>query len=157
MNWADGEAFAPKLERLLTLIDDVAKKGPVSLVAASAGATAAINAYAARLDVISGLVCICGKINNPEGIAAHYVRDNPAFGESAAQTVAALSNLNLAQRQHILSIRAMFDPVVSAKDSILEGAYNRATWTSGHALTIATQLLFGAPSFIRFLKRQTQS
>jgi len=105
--------------------------------------------------VVTGVVCIAGKINYPEHIGQGYKRQNPAFWESAQLTPEALTHLGPTERRRILSIRARYDPVVSAADSKLAGAVNRVTWTMGHVTTIATQLLFGAPRFLRFLKRQT--
>lgn len=152
MNWSDHEPYAPKQARLLALVDKLAQTGSVSLVAASAGATAAINTFAQRKEIIQGVVCIAGKINNPQAIGGGYKRNNPAFWESAHETPDALASLGEQDRSRILSIRAMFDPIVPARDSVLQGANNRLTWTSGHAITIATQLLFGAPKFLHFLK-----
>jgi hypothetical protein len=154
MNWADGEAFAPKFDRLLKQIDAASKRGSVSIVCASAGATAAMNAFAARKMVIVGVVCIAGKINNPHAIGDYYRRTNPAFPESAHAAQEALNELTAHDRSKILSIRGMVDPWVPARDSILEGAKNRMTWTSGHALTIGWQLVIGAPFWMRFLKQQ---
>jgi len=153
VNWADGEPFAPKFERLLKLIDDAALKGKVSLVGASAGATAVVNAFAVRSSVLHGAVCIAGKINNPGAISRSYKQANPAFAESAAATALSLVKIRLEDRRRILSIRAMLDLIVSARDSNLVGAQNRVSWTSGHVFTIAWQITVGAPSFIRWLKQ----
>lgn len=127
-------------------------KGSVSLVCASAGATAAINAYAARPQ-ITAVVSISGKINHPSAVGEGYKRKNPAFWESMQQTPASLDKLNAKQRGRILSIRAVADPIVPARDSIVQGAQNQVVPTIGHITTIATQLLFGAPYFLRFIKR----
>jgi hypothetical protein len=153
MNWADQEAYAPKQARLLAVVDELAQAGSVSLVAASAGATAAVNVFALRKNAVLGVVCIAGKINNPQAIGDGYKRNNPAFWESAHLTTSSLANLQEQDRRRIVSIRAMFDPIVPGRDSILQGAHNKLTWTSGHAITIATQLIFGAPKFLRFLKQ----
>jgi len=154
MNWGDGEAFAPKLRRLLKLIDDEVSKGrKVSLVGASAGAGAVINAFAARKDKIQGVVCICGKVNNPETIGPRYSTGNKAFVDSARQVQFSLDKLDFdADRTRIESRYAIFDPIVSQSDSEIAGAHNRTVPTVGHSITIASQLLFGAPSFLRFLK-----
>jgi predicted alpha/beta hydrolase family esterase len=154
MNWANGEAFAPKLERLLQLIDEKASTGTVSLVAASAGATAAINAYAARTSNITGVVLIAGKVHNPHAISDSFKKRNPAFGQSAYLSQQSLAKLTKDDRSHMLSIRGKSDDWVPAHDSILEDAYNKVVRTTNHFVTIATQLVFGAPSFLRFLKRQ---
>lgn len=154
MNWNDDRSFEPKLEALLADIDRFAKKGKVSIVSASAGASAALNAYALRPDKITGVACIAGKINNPQAIGGSYKVRNPSFYESAQRTTGSIGRLTTGEKRRVLTIRAMFDEVIPARDSQLEGARNRMTWTSGHAITIATQLVFGAPFFIRFLKQQ---
>jgi hypothetical protein len=154
INWGDGEAFAPKLERLLALIDDIAAKGhTVSLVASSAGAGAAINAFAARKKQINGVVCIAGKVNNPDTIGPRYSDGNPAFVESARQVQFSLDKLDFdTERSRIQSRYAIFDPVIPQRDSEVAGGQNKTVLGIGHSATIATQLLFGAPSFLRFLK-----
>jgi len=40
-------------------------------------------------------------------------------------------------------------------DSYIAGANNRVVPTIGHTFTIAVQILFGAPSFLSFLKAQS--
>jgi len=154
IRWGNGEAFAPKLERLLKLIDDeVAKGRKVSLVGASAGAGAVINAFARRKDKIAGVVCIAGKVNNPGTIGPRYSTGNKAFVDSSRQVQFSLDKLDFDDdRTRIQSRYATFDPVVPQADSQIAGAHNRTVPTVGHSVTIATQLLFGAPGFIRFLK-----
>lgn len=152
MNWADGEAFQPKFERLLNRIDTLLQKGDVSLVCASAGATAAVNAYAARPQ-IKALVCIAGKINNPMAVGEGYKRKNPAFWESMQLTNESVNKLDETRRARIRSIRALADPIVPARDSIVPGVQNKVSPTIGHAVTIALQIVFGAPFFLRFIKQ----
>lgn len=155
MPWMDNEQFAPKFERLLARIDELSAKGHVvSLVAASAGAGAGINAFAARKDKINGIVCICGKVNNPEAIGKSYYRSSPAFPESAFQVQGSLDQLDFENdRSRIQSRYAIFDQVVQTSDSEVVGGHNQTVPTIGHATTIVTQLVFGAPFFIRFLKQ----
>jgi hypothetical protein len=157
MNWGDKEAWAPKFKRLLARIDELSADGtPVGLVGASAGASAIINAYAARKDQLVGVISIAGKINRPEVIGARYRRNNPAFITSAQACAEALKTLTKADRQHILSHYAVLDGIVYKADSRVPGAHNRITPTIGHVPTIATQLLFGSPIFLRFLKKQVK-
>ncbi len=153
MKWHDGEAFAPKFERLIAAIDAALAEGPVALVCASAGATAAIQAYVARPQLV-GVVCIAGKINRPEAVGASYKRRSPAFWQAAQRMPDALASLSQQQRQHMVSIRGLIDPIVPKVDSRLSGAHNRISPSIGHAFTIAIQLIFGAPGFINFLKHQ---
>jgi pimeloyl-ACP methyl ester carboxylesterase len=157
MNWADDVSWQTKFEGLLKHIDELAEKGPVALVGASAGAAAAINAYAARQDKIVGVVTICGKINNPDSIGQRYRSQNSSFVEAAYQTADSLKQVDDAHRQHILCRYAIFDQVIYTKaDSKIPGAHNRLSPTFLHAPTIGLQITLGAPSFIRFLKKQAK-
>lgn len=158
MVWDEGDAFAPKLQKLLAKIDELHSKGhKVSLVGASAGASAVLNAFAVRKDKVSGVVCIAGKINNPEGIGSGYRRRSPAFVDSAYQVQPSLDTLDFENdRTRIQSRYAVFDPVVPMRDSEVVGGNNKTVPTVGHSVTIATQLLLGAPFFIRFLKKSAK-
>jgi pimeloyl-ACP methyl ester carboxylesterase len=158
MIWGDGESFAPKLQKLLDKIDNLHDRGhKVSLVGASAGAGAVLNTFAARKNKISGVICIAGKINNPEGIGDSYRRRSSAFVESSYQVQTSLDKLDFENdRSRIQSRYAMFDPVIPTRDSEVVGGHNKTVATIGHSATIATQLLFGAPFFIRFLKQSAK-
>jgi hypothetical protein len=156
MNWRDKEPFAPKLERLLEMIDGLAEDGSkVSLVGTSAGASAVLVAYAARLDKVAGVVCICGKVNHPETIHPARFIENPAFKESLAELQRVLPKLGPRVRSRILSIRPLKDRSVPPEDTIIPGAHARVMPTIGHPFSIAITLTFGAPMLVSFLKRQT--
>lgn len=155
MHWRDKEAFAPKLARLLELIDELAKNGDkVSLVGTSAGASAVLVAYAARLDKVSGVVCICGKINHPDTIRPEKFIENPAFKESLAELQKILPKFSPAACARIMSIRPLRDGSVPPVDTIIPGAVGKVVPTVGHAFSIGTALIFAAPSIISFLKKQ---
>jgi hypothetical protein len=155
MNWADSESWDDKLERLLSSIDDASAAGyDVGLVASSAGAGAAVNAFALRKDKIVGCVLIAGKVNSPQTIGGGYRRKNPAFVDSANAVTESLEKLNAYDRSRILSRYAVLDEIVRTKDSRVEGAHNHFVLSIGHFITIATQITFGAPSFLYFLKKQ---
>ena len=149
MVWAHDEPPQQKIDRLLSQIDDCATTGSVSLVGASAGAAAVLVAFAQRPAVVRSVVCIAGKINHAQTIGEAYRLRNPALLPIAAMVPSALQQL-ADRHDDILSIRALYDPIVPAKDSIVAGARNRAALSVGHAVTIAMQLLFGAPRFVRF-------
>lgn len=155
MKWSNTEAWEPKFERLLLRIDELLSEGKdVALVGASAGASAAINAFTARKDHIVGVVCIAGKINRPDAIGPRYRRENPAFVKSAEDCEIALTHLTSDDRSRILSRYAWVDETVAKADSQVAGATNQQLHSIGHAVTIGLQLVFGAKSFISFLKQQ---
>jgi len=155
--WSKGE-WAPKLQALLARIDTLTKEGKdVGLVGASAGASAAINAYAARKDKIVGCVLIAGKVNRPQTVGQHYRKENPAFVTSIYDCEKALKTLDALYRQRILSRYALIDETVYKLDSRIQGAHNRLVPTVGHVPTIALQITLGVPSFVRFLKKQQKA
>jgi pimeloyl-ACP methyl ester carboxylesterase len=154
MRWNDKEPFAPKLSRLLAMIDELARSGDkVSLVGTSAGASAVLNAYAARPDKIAGVVCICGKINNPPAHSPRYI-ENPAFKESLMELQRVLPKLGPKQRARIMSIRPLADNIVLPADTIIPGAREKLVPTVGHAFSIGATLVFGAAMMMRFLQKQ---
>jgi pimeloyl-ACP methyl ester carboxylesterase len=158
MNWADGENFAAKFERLLQLVDTQFEDGHrISLVGASAGAGAVINAFAARKNKIDGVVVIAGKVNNPEGIGTNYRSKNPAFVESAYMVQQSLDQLDFdIDRPRIQSRQGFIDPLIPRSDSTVVGGRNKVVPGIGHSIIIATQLIFGAPFFLRWLKKRSK-
>lgn len=155
MNWSDDVKWEIKFNKLLARIDELANSGKkIGLVGASAGAGAVINAMAARQSSIIGAVCICGKINFPEDISSKFFDSNSSFKASAFEAPNSLDKINMEKRKSILSRYAPYDETVRRRDSVIEGARNRTILTVGHFITIALHLLFGAPSFLRFLKKQ---
>jgi pimeloyl-ACP methyl ester carboxylesterase len=152
MNWADGEAWQSKFDRLLELIDELKAQGDVALVGVSAGAAASILAFAERPSDLLGLVLIVAKVNRMDGIQQKYLEQNLAFATVAKDEPAALAALTDKQRQRIMS-RYGFDTFVRKADSDVKGAHNRRVFGVTHFWTIAEQDTLGAPNFIRFLKR----
>lgn len=154
MYWKDDIPWEEKFNKLLDHIDTLHKKGKkIGIVGASAGGSSAINAYAARKDRIVGVVCIAGKVNNPDNIGQRYRKYNPSFVESAYTAPASLESLNDVDRKHILSRYGLYDPIVKKADSQLHGAINRYSPAFGHVFTIGLQITAGAPSFLGFLKK----
>ena len=157
MHWSDKQPWDTKFKELLERIDALANEGKlVGLVGASAGASAVINAFAERPTVV-GVVCIAGMIDQPDTIVRHFRQNNPSFVESAYRCQEALRKLSASRRQQILSRYALIDEVIRKEYSQISGARNRRSPSIGHFLTITTQITFGAPSFLRFLKKQADT
>lgn len=155
MRWGDGKPWQPKFERLLARIDQLASENKdVGLVAASAGASVAVNAFAERPGKVVGIVLIAGKVNRVEAIHPLHYTKNPAMPASVKQAAGSLAVLDSTRRRRILSRYGLIDGYVKRADSYIPGACNRPVLTFGHFFNIAFQLTFGAPSFIRFLKKQ---
>jgi dienelactone hydrolase len=157
MDWANSRPWKEKFQEFVAHIDDLSSQGKkIGLVGASAGASAAINAYAARGEDVIGVVTIAGKINRPQNIGARYRNNNPSFVDSAYAGEESLASLSAKQREHMLAIYGTLDEVIARRDSKISGGHNRLSLTIGHGVTIAIQIIFGAPFFLRFLKHQVK-
>lgn len=153
VHWADHEPWEAKRDRLLDRIDNLlAQNIPVALVGSSAGASAVINLFSLRAAQITGCVLIAGKVNHVAAIGSEYRMKNPSFVQSARSCEKALASLSAENRMRILSRYGIVDEIVPKKDSYIEGSRNQMVLTVGHAVTIGTQIIFGAPAFLRFLK-----
>jgi pimeloyl-ACP methyl ester carboxylesterase len=141
---------------LIALIDKLSEDGSkVSLVGTSAGASAVLVAYAARMDKVVSVACVCGKVNHPETIHPARFVENPAFKQSLAELQTALPKLNQAARARIMSVHPLQDGSVPPADTIIPGADERTILSVGHAFSIFVAMVFYAPVMMHFLKRQT--
>lgn len=154
--WADNNSFSEKLDRLLNLIDQSEDGGnEVSLVAASAGASLAVAAYA-RNKNINAVVFICGKLNRPEAVGEKYYAQNPAFRDAMKQLNSNVAKLNDKQRSKVLSIAPLFDETVAKKDTHIRGAKNIVFPALFHVPTIALVISLFSFLPISFLKNKAK-
>lgn len=154
VKWADKhESFDHKLGRVLHAIDIAAARGDtVSLVAASAGASMAINAYAARTKIVARVVSIVGA----HGPASHArpvtLAINPALKESLARQPAAIHGLTATNRGHILGVKPLADAIIRLEDMNIPQINYIKLSTRGHMLTIAAALTISSRRLIAFIK-----
>lgn len=152
MYWSDKRSFSSKLDALLNTIDELKADGHlVSLISASAGASAALIAYSLRQASINNVVCVCGKINNPASISQNRYKDNPAFKESMAILDNSLAKITAEYRRHILSLRPISDNIVPPQDTLIEGANNRLMLSIGHGFSIFYALTIDSFRIISFV------
>ena len=153
MRWYDLEPFDDKLARLLAEIDRQTATGKtVSLVAASASASIALHAFAAR-PLLNGLVCFCGKLQGYNSVHPATYRKHRAFQESMQRLPASYRRLEPAARQRILSLHPLADESVPTDDTKLSGVVSRTMPVAGHFWGIAYGLTMGSLGAIRFLRR----
>ena len=152
LGWADKEDFEPKFNRLLAKIDYLVKDGhTVSLVGVSAGASAVLNAYAKNKN-IHAVVCVCGKIQNPQTVHDHTYQKNPAFKQSLARVQGSLKEISSKDRKKIMSIHPIEDSTVPVRDTIMPGAVEKQIPVKGHVFSIAYTILFGGRTIAKFVK-----
>lgn len=155
MNWADKKPFAPKLEKVLLAIDDATAHGDtVSLMAASAGGSMAIAAYAARKSNIHKVVLICGEVKADAHISPHFTIENPAFGTSMHYLAENLAQLDTNARARIRSYHPIADNVVPVRDTNIEGADSKCMPVMGHAIGIGYGLSVASFGIARWVKKQ---
>ena len=154
MQWHVAEPLDTKLNRLLARIDALHKTGyTVSLVGVSAGASAVVHAFARRQEIVSRVVCLCGKLQHPETISESTYRSNPAFAESLTLLPRSLDALADTTRRRILSIRPQADGSVPPEDTIVPGFETATIPSSGHAISIGLGITLFSPLIINFIRR----
>lgn len=155
MRWADKQAFAPKLEQLLAKIDELSNSNTnnVSLVAASAGASAAIAAFAARQGAIHKVALLCGEVKVGVRIKQSYQTENPAFVESLQVLGSNLERIGSQQRERIRSYHPIFDETVPVGDTKIAGVASKRMFVVGHPFGIAYGLSIQAPWIMRWFKQ----
>ena len=152
--WNDHRSFSNKLNEILNLIDTYTNNGyEVSLIGTSAGASAALNAFSKRKGVIAKVVCICGKINNPNTISPVTFKLNPSLRESLDLLAKSLSEIDTQDRKKILSLHPVYDEVVPIKDTYISNASNKLFISIGHAFSISYSLTIGSYFIVRFIKK----
>jgi hypothetical protein len=155
MPWAGKGRYEDKLTSLVVEIDRYSESGKVSLVGASAGASAVINAFMERRDKVSAVVIICGKINGPETVSAKTYSENPAFETSMHQLQSNLKKLTSRDKHKMLSLYSPGDRTVPYESTVISGVDERALpAVLGHGQAIFYCLTVGAPIVISHLKRQ---
>lgn len=154
LGWSDKGDFQLKLTLLLAKIDELSNDGHlVSLVGVSAGASAALNAYAQRKD-LNAVVCVCGKIQNPQTIGIRTYQINPAFKQSAFGVKTSLHQIKPARISRILSIHPRSDSTVLVADTKIAGASEKVVPVFGHIQGILYSITFGLPAIAKFIKNQ---
>jgi pimeloyl-ACP methyl ester carboxylesterase len=152
MYWSDDRSYAEKIEAFLSAIDDQSKQGSrLALIGTSAGASAVINAFAAKKDVVDRVVCISAKLNNPQTAAGRFEK-NPSFKDSLDMVASSLASLSKTDRKRILSLHPIYDGVVPIRDTRIEGAHEGTEPVVGHAVSIAYALTLGSHRIANFLK-----
>jgi len=154
MPWLGEESYETKIQRLLDEINKYAVQGhSVSLMGASAGASAVLNAFVAQPDKIKGVVLLCPKINGPETVSKKTYHENPAFKESLEQLQTNLAKLTPRQKaERLLIYYSPADGTIPYKASVILGVPEKRLPPIRHGYAIVYGLTFGASTFIRFLK-----
>jgi pimeloyl-ACP methyl ester carboxylesterase len=154
MPWAGHGAFEPKLQRLLQRIDELYESGHlVSLVGASAGASAVLHAYDRRKDKVHGVVCFVAKLHDPKAVSPKIYARNPAFKESLETLPTVLQKLTPADTAKMHSFYSPKDGSVTYEDTLIPDVEESRLPSLRHGQAIAYALTLGASRLLAPLKR----
>lgn len=158
MRWTSDESIKPRVAELSEYIDRLREEGyVVSLMGASAGASAAISMFAQRPDAVAAAISLSGQLRGADKVVNQALDLNPRFKESLDLMNRHLDKLDQASRQRILTYRVAVDAIVPPSHSTLDGANNRRLWIVGHNLGIVWVLSAkgrGVARFIRAIAKQ---
>lgn len=136
MEWSIDEPWDTKLESLLNRIKDFKEQGNnVILIGESAGASAVINALS-KTELIDGVVLLCGKSRYPNRVAQYRYDQNPALRQALISSDQAISQFNEIQKQKILNLHPIFDPIVPVAETKIPGVKNAIMPIIGHTTSI---------------------
>ena len=155
LGWHKNVGLDAKLQPLLDLIAKLQSEGHVvSLVGASAGASAVINTYMKNKD-IKRVIYICGKINRPGAVSSSYYSKNPDFEASLTKLQDNLKQLTPADKQKFLNIYPYVDNVVPYPDTKIDGVAELKIPGWSHAVGIMCGIILGAPAIAKFIRKQS--
>lgn len=142
--------FEPKLKRLVNLIDRLSEDGnKISLLGASAGGSAVLNAFLRRKNKIRKVVSVCGRLRRGEekGLRSFESRTSSslAFKESVLMFEKDEQTLDKKDRNNIMTVRALFDELVPDNTAVVEGANNKQIKSIEHVFSIWMSLSFYKP------------
>jgi pimeloyl-ACP methyl ester carboxylesterase len=158
IGWASGEAFEPKLNRIIQQIDELTTNGDkIALVGVSAGGGAALNAYMARPDKISAVVFIVGKVYGVDNVNQRYFKHNPAFKDSLNMSDELYRQLNDEDRAKMFYIYSNHDRTVLPKYNLMRGVKAKKIFALGHITAFYFAITFHAYSICRFIKAQSKN
>lgn len=154
MPWAGGGRYQGKHKRLLDRIDKYKSQGHrVSLIGASAGASAVLNAYVERRDSITGLEYICAKIQAPETVYDEIYSANPAFKTSMEILQGNLPKLTDLDKAKMHSFYSPADTFVPHAATIIPGVAESALPPLRHGRAVIYSLTAGAFKLLAPLRR----
>lgn len=154
MRWDDDEPYKDKFQRVTDAIEQATtSRTRITLIGESAGASMAINAFAAHT-VVASLVTIAGVNTSGTPVAAYRLRRSPAFAESRQRLDDSLKRLSVGRKNAIHTVSAASDNAVPARHSLIAGARNYRLWTIGHLATITLCLTLLSGYIVSLAKRK---
>ena len=157
MDWEEGSSFTPKLQKISELILKMKERGhDVSLVGASAGGCAVINAFLKHKDQIRKVVCVSGRLRIGNKLDLESFKEekmrSPAFADAVYLLMSHEKHLTQSDKNKILTtISSKSDHLVPRDTATIPGVKNIDIPVSGHLRSIAAALTVDSTPLIDFL------
>lgn len=160
IGWKDGNNdFKPKLEKLVKEVSIFLKQGNiVSLVGASAGGSAALNAFIEE-PKINAVVNLCGRLRAGKNVSPSLEKassESPSFKQSVVLLEKRELAMSKNQRGKVLTLSPLWDEIVPKSTTSLSGTSNRILPSVEHALTGFLGMTIFSPLIINFLKQKVK-
>lgn len=149
----DPDNLDPKLNGLIDKIDSLAGRN-ISLVGISAFGSLALNGYTERRKAVSKVVIVCGRLNRGIGDfppLALSAKRSGAFYESVIWAEENAANFTIEDRAKFMTISSIYDELVPAGTSTLEGAANMRIPVPEHVLAIAATMTIYRKRWLDFI------
>ena len=143
---ADTDSYQHRMKALNATVKGLT--GKVYLLGVSAGGSAALNSFAMLPERITKTATLCSPLSS------FSTRVNPLLEVSLRHTEEFLTNMPPSQKIRLLSVHALFDPVVPIRLSKPIGVKQLALPSVLHAVTIFLGLTIFAGRIAHFFKQR---
>jgi pimeloyl-ACP methyl ester carboxylesterase len=143
---ADAASYDGRMKILNAFVASL--DGEVFLLGVSAGGSAAVNSFAMLPQKITKTVVLCAPLS------AFSTRVNPLLAVSIEHTERYLRAMPVEVKQRLLSLHALFDPVVPTRLSKPIGVHSKTLPSILHPVTIFLGLTVFAVVIARFFKQR---
>lgn len=151
--WDINEPYEDKLAKLTKLVDKLySQDNLVTIVGVSAGASMAMNVFAAQKAKISRAAFICGKLLYPETVQGSYFKKHPAFKESVFAADANFKTMSDEDKAKLLTLYPLADNTVPVEAAKLPGVLAKRLLTIGHIPAIYLAITVYSRTIAKFLK-----
>lgn len=149
----DPDNLDPKLNGLIDKIDSLAGRS-ISLVGISAFGSLALNGYAERRSAVSKVIIVCGRLNRGIGDFPPLVlsaKSSEAFYESVIWAEENTKLFSKEDKDRIMTVSSIWDELVPANTSTLDGATNIEIPIPEHVLAIAATITIYRKKWLDFI------
>lgn len=153
----ESDEFQERLDAIDKKIKEFLQENKnVSLLGISAGGGAVINLYSKNKDKIEKVICVCGRLSDPNigKMWNHRKKDLGIFIESVRLAEENTGKLDKKELEKFLTIRPVYDDVVPVRTMTLDGAKNKKVKAVQHMISIFLIMTFYSRISAKFINSE---